>query len=380
MKKMKIALCLTAAMLLMSAIPAFAAEQTAAARTGGNPFVDVQEGKWYYDAVMWGKENGVVAGLTANTFGPKESCTRGQIVTFLWRAMGCPEAVNKMHTFTDVDADAYYYKAMLWAVEDGITSGYTNTEFAPNETCTRAQMATFVWRLAGEVEVNTEHCLFTDVAEGSWYYDAAVWAEQYQVISGYEGGLFAPKDTVTRDQTITILWRAMDGSVVRIEYDHGYVDDYGTYTEYASVEAYDMFGTLVWNYEAEQDEVGQLDMIDEIGIMNGKYYLVDVNSVVALNLKNGSIAWINNDYSGTGDGAFGTDGTLYMCGYFGPDFLAIDKNGNTLKLIECYSYDYFWAYDVEFCGDHVKVMMEGTPSEEPAVLRINLHDWSVNIL
>ena len=137
-------------------------------------FEDVtDESKWYYDAVYWGHKEGIVNGLTETTFGPGESCTRGQIVTFIWRAEGKPEAKNKEHGFTDIVEGKYYYDAVVWAVEEGIVNGLTETTFGPEETCTRAQMATFLYRHAEEPEVSGES-KFTDFVEGKWYYNAAL--------------------------------------------------------------------------------------------------------------------------------------------------------------------------------------------------------------
>ena len=171
------------------------------------PFTDVALGKWYYEPVAWGFSNGVVSGLTTTQFGPKASCTRGQIVTFIWRAEGKPVPKNRNHNFTDVEEGKYYYDAMLWAFEEGIVNGYTDTTFAPNATCTRAQMATFLYRHAGNPTVGTANCPFTDIAPGKWYYNAAIWASDEGIVSGYGNGIFAPNDTVTRDQTVAMLYR-----------------------------------------------------------------------------------------------------------------------------------------------------------------------------
>ena len=171
-----------------------------------NPFEDVAEGKWYYDAVLWGAENKVVNGLSETLFGPSESCTRGQIVTFIWRTMGQPQAKNPKHSFTDIEEGKYYYDAVVWAVEEGIVNGLTEERFGPNETCTRAQMATFLYRHAEEPAVQGENP-FNDLTEGKWYYNAAIWASEQEVVNGYEGGFFAPNDLITRAQTITMLHR-----------------------------------------------------------------------------------------------------------------------------------------------------------------------------
>ena len=116
-------------------------------KTTENPFTDVKEGAYYYKAVLWAYENNVTAGLTATTFGPTALCNRAQVVTFLYNAMGKPEVKNTEHKFTDVDEGKFYYTPMLWAVENGITAGLTETTFGPNAICNRAQVVTFLYRL-----------------------------------------------------------------------------------------------------------------------------------------------------------------------------------------------------------------------------------------
>ena len=172
-----------------------------------NPFTDVEEGKWYYDAVAWGSKHGVVNGLTETTFGTKENCTRAQIITFIWRAMGKPEAASADYTFKDVEEGKYYFDAMLWGVENGIITGYNEDTFAPDDKCSRSQMATFIWRLAGEPEVAAEVSPFPDVGTGKWYTAAAIWAAEQEVVTGYSDGTFGPKNDVLRSETITMLYR-----------------------------------------------------------------------------------------------------------------------------------------------------------------------------
>ena len=171
-----------------------------------NPFKDVAEGKYYYEPVAWGSQNGIVNGLKADEFGPKAECTRGQIVTFIWRAMGKPEVKEAENIFTDLEEGKYYYDAVLWAVEEGIVNGLTATTFGPEETCTRAQMATFLYRHAGE-PAPADACPFPDVAAGKWYTKAATWASEQGIVTGYSNGSFGPDDKVLREQTVTMLYR-----------------------------------------------------------------------------------------------------------------------------------------------------------------------------
>ena len=140
-----IALALTAALSLI-AVPASAAAKT--------PFTDVEAGIYYEDAVRWAMDNGVTTGTTASTFSPSAACTRGQVVTFLWRAQGQPAPTNSTNRFRDVSTDSYCHDAVLWAVELGITKGTSDTAFSPQATCTRAQALTFLWRAEGEPAAN----------------------------------------------------------------------------------------------------------------------------------------------------------------------------------------------------------------------------------
>ena len=171
-------------------------------------FADVSTSAYYYDAVKWAVENGVTDGLSATTFGPYESCTRAQIVTFLWRAAGSPEP-KAMSSFTDVPASAYYAKAVAWAVENGITNGMTETTFAPDATCTRGQSVTFLYHaLKGTASGSTN---FTDVASDAFYADAVNWAVASDVTNGTSNTTFSPNADCTRAEIVTFLYRAYQG-------------------------------------------------------------------------------------------------------------------------------------------------------------------------
>lgn len=171
-------------------------------------FIDVPEGAYYYDAVYWAVENGVTVGATATTFNPGGSCTRAQMVTFLWRAAGSPEPATTVNPFTDVDANDYYYEAVLWAVENGVTVGATATTFNPGGECTRAQMVTFLWRAAESPEPTTTVNPFTDVDAGDYYCKAVLWAVENGITVGATATTFAPVAVCTRAQAVTFLYRA----------------------------------------------------------------------------------------------------------------------------------------------------------------------------
>ena len=170
-------------------------------------FVDVAKSDYYYDAVKWAVENGVTTGVTDTIFAPGNPCTRAQTVTFLWRAAGMPQAANRVNPFTDVSESDYYYEAVLWAVENGITGGTTATTFSPNATCTRAQVVTFLWRYSKEDASILP--MFTDVAEGDYYYGAVAWAVENGVTTGVTDTTFAPGNPCTRGQIVTFLYRYM---------------------------------------------------------------------------------------------------------------------------------------------------------------------------
>lgn len=171
-----------------------------------NTFEDVPQDAYYFDAVKWAKENGVTSGTSDTTFSPSATCTRGQCVTFLWRAAGEPEPKSTVTSFTDVSSDAYYYKAVLWAVENNITSGTSATTFSPNAKVSRAQVVTFQWRMEGEPQVTTAN-VFSDVSSDAYYYNAVLWAVEHEITHGTTATTFSPNNSCTRGQIVTFLYR-----------------------------------------------------------------------------------------------------------------------------------------------------------------------------
>lgn len=173
-----------------------------------NFFYDVPNDAFFYEAVKWAVKSGVTNGLSDTMFGPYESCTRAQIVTFLWRAAGSPEP-KTMSSFTDVPASTYYAKAVAWAIENGITNGMTETTFAPDATCTRGQIVTFLYRaLKGTASGSTN---FTDVKSDTFYADAINWAVANNVTNGTSNTMFSPNADCTRAEIVTFLYRAYQG-------------------------------------------------------------------------------------------------------------------------------------------------------------------------
>ena len=186
----------------VTVIPTFAKE------TEVNPFTDVSTDAYYYKAVKWAQEKEITGGIGNDLFGPDAACTRAQIVTFLWRAAGSPEP-KSMSSFSDVPADSYYAKAVAWAVENGITTGTGDGKFSPEATCTRAQSVTFLCRAVGkpfEGEV-----VFSDVPADSYYANAVAWAVKNKVTNGVAEGLFGPDNSCTRAQIVTFLYRTYQG-------------------------------------------------------------------------------------------------------------------------------------------------------------------------
>lgn len=172
-----------------------------------NYFVDVFANDYYYDAVLWAVENGITNGTSATTFSPSNPCTRAQMATFLWRAAGSPEPVGSTNPFVDVSADAYYAKAVQWAYEQGITGGTSATTFSPDETCTRGQMATFLWRDAGSPAVSGEGAPFVDVSNDAYHATAVDWAYEESITGGTSATSYSPNDPCTRGQMVTFLYR-----------------------------------------------------------------------------------------------------------------------------------------------------------------------------
>ena len=170
-------------------------------------FADVKSGSYCYDAVQWAVAKGITLGMSDGSFAPNAPCTRGQIVTFLWRAMGCPAPKSTVNPFTDVKSGSYCYEAVLWAVEQGITKGTTATTFSPNAACTRGQAVTFLCRAVGTE--GTGDTGFADVGANSFCAGSVKWAVENGVTKGTTATTFSPNETCTRGQIVTFLYRAM---------------------------------------------------------------------------------------------------------------------------------------------------------------------------
>ncbi|MBQ8600002.1 MAG: S-layer homology domain-containing protein [Clostridia bacterium] len=181
-----------------------------------NPFTDVAEESYYTTSVLWALEQSITTGTTETTFGPDESCTRAQIVAFLWRAADCPTPQTTQMPFLDITEDAYYYDAVLWALENGITTGTAETAFTPDATCTRGQIVTFLWR-SEESPVAVCENPFTDVEAEAYYMNAVLWAVENGITTGTTETTFSPEEPCSRGQSVTFLDRCISRGIIAEE-------------------------------------------------------------------------------------------------------------------------------------------------------------------
>ena len=173
-----------------------------------SPFIDVPKGSYYEQAVNWAVAQGITTGTSATTFSPNAACTRAQAVTFLWRAAGSPAPLSRAMPFTDVAEGSYYHDAVLWAVEQSITVGTSAATFSPDAKCTRAQIVTFLWRSQKSPAADSE-IPFTDVAADAYYADAVLWAAENGITGGTSATTFSPDADCTRAQIVTFLYRCL---------------------------------------------------------------------------------------------------------------------------------------------------------------------------
>lgn len=170
-------------------------------------FRDVYETDYFAQPVLWAVQNKITNGTTASTFSPNQACTRGQIVTFLWRTVGSPMLHNTNNPFRDVKSGSFYYNAVLWAHENGITSGTSSRAFSPDQSCSRAEAATFLWRALGcQSDMEKVHS-FQDIPKGAYYETAALWLRDFDIVSGTSATRFSPSRTCTRAEVVTMLYR-----------------------------------------------------------------------------------------------------------------------------------------------------------------------------
>ncbi len=171
-------------------------------------FIDVSKSDWFYAPINWAVNKGITGGIGNGMFGPNNDCTREQVVTFLWAEAGKPEPTTTESPFVDVTETDWFFKPVMWAMENGITNGVTATEFGTGRTCTRAQVATFLWAEAGKPICVASEKGFLDVVVGDWYYEAVLWAVSQGITSGIGSGNFGPNNNCTRAQIATFLYAA----------------------------------------------------------------------------------------------------------------------------------------------------------------------------
>ncbi len=239
----------------------------------GKMFKDMPaKGNWAHDAIDWAVDKGVTNGTDKTHFSPLAGCTRGHVVTFLWRSVGCPEPTGKNSPFRDVKKGAFYYKAVLWAVENGVTKGTSATTFSPNATCTRGQIVTFLYRFKGSSRSVTAQSSFKDVSKTAFYYPAMLWAVECGITNGTSKTTFAPGATCTRGQVVTFLYRASQqsnsGAFDKKNYEIVISDDAW---DQALAEAKKKGGKLV-SFESRDEYRFVLDLIEEKGKVDGVYY------------------------------------------------------------------------------------------------------------
>jgi len=218
-------------------------------------FDDVTSSSYCYDAVLWAVENGVTTGVSEKLFAPEETCTRGQIVTFLYRAAGEPAVANDINPFVDVNADDYFYNPVMWAVKQGITTGVDDTHFDPEASCTRAQAVTFLWRAAGWEEDYIDPNPFTDLSQGAYYVNPVLWAVKKTITNGVDATHFGPDETCQRGQIVTFLYRlmkndsnALETRCTRADIEQAIVDSFWSYYVKGAKLQYDDAQMNVVNY------------------------------------------------------------------------------------------------------------------------------------
>ena len=171
-------------------------------------FIDVSDEAYYAESVAWAIGKGITNGTSPRIFSPDSTCTRAQAVTFLWRAAGSPEPNSSVNPFVDVSVDQYYSKAVMWAMDQGITNGVDATHFAPDSSCTRGQVVTFLWRAEGKSEPEPDILYLTDMEPEAYYFKAVMWALERDITNGTSATTFSPNQTCTRAQIVTFLYRA----------------------------------------------------------------------------------------------------------------------------------------------------------------------------
>ena len=231
----------------------------------GSAFADVPSG-WAHDPIDWAVTCGITSGTSSTTFSPDQGCTRGQVVTFLWRAAGCPEPESAKNPFSDVKTGAFYYKAVLWAVEQGVTNGTSGNTFSPDATCTRGQIVTFIWRANGSPKSASSPNAFTDVQPDGFYFPAMLWAAEYAITTGVSPTSFAPGAACTRAQVVAFLYRAASNDAPKGQNRYQIVISDAAWDE-ALADAHSRGGKLL-SIDSPEEYHTVLDLITQRGYEN----------------------------------------------------------------------------------------------------------------
>lgn len=277
-------------------------------------FDDVQEGRYYYTAVYWALENNITTGTSQTTFSPEDDCTRAQTVTFLWRAAGKPEPMSMDTGFVDVVKGSFYEKAVAWALESGVTTGTSPTTFSPNDTCTRAEFVTFLHRSAGKPDPHSTNTRFTDLEAGRFYEKAVAWAVENGVTTGTSPTTFSPNNTCTRGQVVSFLYRWYTNTTVSV-IDFGAVpDDAGddtdafnkAFEQEGAETIYVPAGTYVIDAEKGIRPKSNKSLImdpgavlDVTGNSRGTYNVINIRNVQNVSISGGQIRGERNKHTGT---------------------------------------------------------------------------------
>lgn len=263
-----------------------------------NPFTDVKDTDYFLAPVLWAVEKGITSGTGNGNFSPNATCTRGQVVTFLWRAMGKPAPKSTENPFSDVSAADYFYDAVLWAVEMGITSGTGGGKFSPNAPCTRGQVVTFLWRAMGKPEPSSSENPFSDVNKADYFFAPVLWAVEMGITSGTGGGKFSPSNPCTRGQVVTFLFRAMKTTPVTLtvwapQLDQNSPDSW-LYQAMAKFEQLHPELDITWNL----DICNEYDVLTMLGAdpASGADVYFYGNDLMEMLIQSGALAALDGDY------------------------------------------------------------------------------------
>lgn len=322
-----------------------------------NSFVDVKDSDYFYAPVMWAIVNGVTNGTAPDKFSPDMTCTRAHAVTFMWRAMGSPEATDKVNPFTDVKESAYYYDAVLWAVEAGIVNGMAPGKFVPDGNCTRGQIVTMLYRLAKEPQPIGAPDLFNDVKEGAYYYKAVTWAVAEGITNGAAVGKFLPDNACTRGQIVTFLYRDIVGAKINITKQPEYTKADDGENAVFTVEANGGAGELTYRWQFATNGKEGYQFIEDVhswatqegNKLTVKFHVTDV----ALGMRYRCVVIDTKDNAAVSKSARVESKSLAIASQPEHAFSSVGKNAefSVLATGGAGAYTYQWEYANKNTGD-----------------------------